>query len=84
MYAVIVFSGNPLTIFEESSILDVWLGFQYASGIECIKTKELKSYAIFTCILLFSEKGIHRCFIVELLQKFQKIRKNEPATKSFL
>ena len=83
MYAVIVFSGKSLTIFAERSILDVWLGSQYASGIECIKTKELKSYAISTCILLFSEKGIHRCFIVELLQKFQKTRKNEPATKSF-
>ena len=83
MYSVIVFTDKPLTIFAESSILDAWLGSQYASGTECIKTKELKSNAISNWILPFSEKDIHRCFIAQLLQKFQKIHKKEPATKSF-
>ena len=37
----IVKNFQPLTIFENSQILDAWLGSEYASGIQLSKSKIL-------------------------------------------
>ena len=33
----IVIDGKPLTIFAKSSILNIWLGYEYATGISRVK-----------------------------------------------